>query len=191
MKKEIWKEISGYEGCYEVSSIGRVRKLPRIMGNSIGRVVGGRLLKQRKMKTVRNNGKHFYHRMAVDLSGENGEGKTFFVGKLVATAFVSNPENKSRISYKDFNSLNNNADNLIWATGSEIMQRASKNNRWTIKGRNHGLAKKVRQFYESGRYKRTFHCITEASDITKISRTCIQECLSGEQKTAGGFIWKY
>lgn len=196
MNKEIWKYIVGYEGFYEVSSFGRVRSLPRLVYScSLDgmRILSGRLKKQRRIKTEKSIHKGVYVRMAVDLSDGIGGSKTFFVNKLVATAFIPNPKNKPSVMYKDFDTTNNFVDNLRWGTIGEILQYASKNGKYTVSGKNHGNSKKVKQFYRNGKYKRTFHCISEASQITGIGRGSIHDVLAGRggHKAAGGFIWEY
>jgi hypothetical protein len=93
--------VKGYEGLYEVSNTGKVRSLPR-------KTSKGGLLKQ-------TNRGHGY--MCVSLS--NGKSKMYHVHRLVATAFISNPENKRTVNHKDGVRTNNGVSNLEWSTHSE------------------------------------------------------------------------
>lgn len=105
--KEIWKDIEDYEGVYQVSNIGRVRSLDR--KNSIGRRVSGRILQSG------DNGEGY--RMVV--LTKNGKCKTKKVHRLVAMAFIPNPDNKPVVNHLDETQDNNNVDNLEWATVKE------------------------------------------------------------------------
>ena len=114
---EIWKDISGYEGAYQVSNLGRVRSLDR------SRVVkdshGGYMTRTDKgcMMTPNDNG-HGY--LAVGLaSGSPRKRKNKYVHRLVAEAFCENHENKPDVNHKDYDRRNNRADNLEWVTEKE------------------------------------------------------------------------
>ena len=96
--EEIWKDIEGYEGKYEVSNLGRVRRLPYTYQkeNRWG-------VFDYKMKPGIHRewvGKDGYHR--VSLSGDNGR-KNFLVHRLVAKAFIPNPDNLPQVNHKDEN----------------------------------------------------------------------------------------
>lgn len=107
--KEIWKDIQGYEGIYQVSSHGRVRSLDRIVerkGSSGNFFVKGRVLTQ-------SDDTHGY--MKVNLT-KHDQKRTFKVHRLVAIHFLDNPNNLPCVNHKDENKLNNNVDNLEWCT---------------------------------------------------------------------------
>jgi NUMOD4 motif/HNH endonuclease len=109
--KELWKPVEGYEALYKVSSNGRIRSLPRLV-----KCRGGKLRRSfpRILKPVKN----CYGYMVVTLN-KNGAGAQFRVHRLVAKAFVPNPENKPQINHKDTNKQNNQCSNLEWVTQSE------------------------------------------------------------------------
>ena len=98
--EEIWKDIEGYEGLYQVSNLGRVKSLERIYKN-------------RKSFSITNKG---YYRMPLY---KNGKQKCHHIHKLVAKAFILNPENKPTVDHIDRNKQNNCVDNLRWATYKE------------------------------------------------------------------------
>ncbi len=94
-KEEIWKDVVGYEGLYKVSNKGRLYSIKR----------------KRKMNpTISKNG---YKRVKLYI---NGKFKTVFVHRIVAKAFLNNPENYPVVNHLDENKLNNNVENLQWCT---------------------------------------------------------------------------
>lgn len=109
--KEVFRPIKGYEGLYEISNFGRVKSLPKIVG--------------RKMKP------ETYLKSRISAQGYEmvtlcQEYVTFnaSVHRLVAEAFIDNPEGKATINHVDGNKLNNDVSNLEWATQSENLAHA-------------------------------------------------------------------
>lgn len=108
--EEIWKDVVGYEGYYQVSNLGRVRSLDRIASN--GRKIKGKIL------STKANTPPYYPRVSLSV---NGKMKLVQVHRLVAQAFVYNPdpEHKTQVGHKDESRTNNRADNLEWVTPKE------------------------------------------------------------------------
>ena len=98
---EIWKNIVGYEGKYQISNLGRVKSLKDRYG-----------YRERILKPSTN--KRGYKKVVLVKVGEKR--KTFLVHRLVAEAFIPNPNNYSEVNHKDENPSNNNVDNLEWCT---------------------------------------------------------------------------
>lgn len=123
LEGEVWKPIPGYEGYYEVSSIGRVRRLPRIVkayshGKPCEKYEEGALL------AISPSPQNGYVQTGLNKAGEH---KLFLVHRLVAMAFIPNPENKPEVNHKDRNHSNNRVDNLEWVTKLENTHHAIQN----------------------------------------------------------------
>lgn len=119
--KEIWKDIENYEGIYQVSNLGRVKSLER-KHNPI-----------EKIMTAYVNHSNGYFQIGLKKNKTRTMNK---VHRLVALAFLSNPENKKTVNHIDGNKLNNNVENLEWATYSENVTHAYQNKL------NHGVGSK-------------------------------------------------
>lgn len=109
---EIWKDINGYEGLYQVSNTGKVKSLVGWNGRKY--VPREKILSKTKTSTG-------YYK--VELAKCKTK-KSFKVHRLVAMAFIPNEESKPHINHKDGNPLNNNVDNLEWCTPKENIEHA-------------------------------------------------------------------
>ena len=179
MKGEIWKDIEGYEGLYQISSMGRVKSLERTVwnkGKGCYRIVSERIRK-------RVTDKDGYLKVML---WKDSKGKWFFVHRLVATAFIPNPDNLPVINHKDENKENNIVSNLEWCS-------VLHNN--TYNGRAERIGKKrckpvfsidretgLIMFWES---------LKEAENCTGIRHGDISKCCQGKVKSAGNHIWFY
>jgi len=120
MMQEIWKDIKGYEGFYQISNFGRVASLTRIVkvGEKRQKIQLGRILSQQ----ISGNG-YYYLSLC-----KNGINKTERPHRLVGLYFLKKIEGKNQINHKDGNKLNNISTNLEWCSASENMKHAYKNN---------------------------------------------------------------
>ena len=120
MAKDIWKDIPGYEGCYQCSIFGQVRSLTRDVVRTDGsiQVVAGK-----DMKLIRS--RSGYYVVTLCLSGKQ---KMKSVHRIVAETFIPNPENKPQVNHIDGDKSNNCIDNLEWATAAENNEHAWKHN---------------------------------------------------------------
>lgn len=163
--QEIWKDVIGYEGLYQVSDCGNVRSICGRYGDEV-------ILKQ----GIGSTGYRI-----VTLCGK-GKQKTANVHRLVAKAFLPNPNGYPCINHKDENKTNNSVSNLEWcsyqynnAYGKRILKMNQK--RW-----------KYVQCVETGVI---YSSASYAQKLTGIIQTSISSCCRGKLKTAGGFHWKY
>lgn len=114
--KEVWKPIKGFEGLYEISNLGRVKSLPKYT-DSKGYP---QLRKEKFLKPGKTGKKRNY--LAVVLNN----GKSYKVHRLVAEAFIPNPNNLPLVNHKDENPANNRVDNLEWCTNKYNSQYSAK-----------------------------------------------------------------
>ena len=176
-----WKPIPNYEGYYEVSDSGKVRSVYRYK----------RVLKPMISTTG-------YER--VDLF-KNKHRKQFSVHRLVAMAFIENPDNKPFVNHKDENKCNNVVDNLEWVTHVENCRYGTAIKRRTehldyahrrINNSNQILAcsKPIAQYTKDGKFVRNWKSATECHKATGIALSGIRRVVLGERKTAGGYVFR-
>ena len=180
--QETWKDVKGFEGLYRVSNFGRVLSLNyRNCGYS-------------KLLTPKcNNSK----RLWVELSKNNVK-KQFLIHRLVAIAFIPNPNEYPQINHIDENPQNNRVDNLEWCTQEYNIkyylerhtpeERISKRYSEKYKQRNN---MKVNQYTLNGVLVKTWDNSRQVCIDKGWSDWSISECCRNKRKTAYGFIWQY
>lgn len=118
---ELWSDVVGYEGRYEVSTLGRVRSVDRtIVDSHCKREFKGVIL-----TSTEHNGKQPYYYVSLSSGGVI---EKELVHRLVATAFIDNPDGKPQVNHKDCNVHNNTLKNLEWVTNAENTIHAYDNN---------------------------------------------------------------
>lgn len=169
--EEIWKDIEGYEGFYQVSNMGRVRGLRR---NII-----------LKIKIARNG----YER--VHLYKNKGY-KHFLIHRLVANAFIPNPNNLPQVNHKDENKTNNCVDNLEWCTQEYNYNYGTINIRKSQKQLNDkNKSKVVLQYSLDGTFIKEWKSTMDVERNLGFDNANISKCYRNIKKTAYGYIWKY
>ena len=176
---EEWKDVIGYEGCYQVSNYGRVKSLNYKHTGKDGylspaRQVGGYLRVTLQMNKIKH---------------------TYLVHRLVAAAFIPNPSSLPQVNHKDMNPANNWVENLEWCS-------QSYNNTYENRIEKANLSRNIRCRYNADkpvnkyigdRFIESYRSISDASKATGVHRKQIRDCCRDKPhcKSAGGFIWKY
>lgn len=117
-----WRPINGFEGIYEVNDVGQVRSLPRM--------VNGRDGFPRKRPGCTKKAINIHGYLYYSLS-KGGKDKRFAAHRLVAEAFIPNPEKKPEVNHKDGDKHNNSVDNLEWVTRTENHHHAIAHGLWS------------------------------------------------------------
>lgn len=178
-KKKIWKPISGYELLYEVSSLGRVRSLPRRVWQTGNKCEYYHTYKGRVLSLVLRPSGYY----EVSLTDKERR-KNYSVHYLVASAFLPNPHGLPQINHKNENKADNRVDNLEWCTAKHNSNHATRNLRAAMK-------RSVPVIAERNGYLFEFDSITEAARQTKACDKNIIACCRGRRKVAKGYHWRY
>jgi hypothetical protein len=175
LEAEMWKDIAGYEGLYQISNFGNVKSLPKKKGCGIGYTQKERVLK------AASNGQYLFVVLRKDRKS-----KMHYVHRLVAQAFIANPNNKSDINHLNGKKTDNRVSNLEWATRQENIIHAYKN------GLEKPHTRKILQYDKRGNLIKEWNSIKDAAAWLNKPRTNISHCCRGNRyKSAYGYVWKY
>lgn len=195
--KEIWKDIIGYEGIYQVSNLGRVKSLERI-------VLSKGVATKRKERVLKSSNRRGYRQLTL---AKNRSRAQRSVHRLVAEVFIPNPDNKKEINHIDGNKANNIVDNLEWCTRKENAVHSIK-----VLGHKSKL-EQIKPFQFKNGHKcwnsmkvkcvetgEAFDSIAEAGGSKGIARgslgrikyCCNKEKLNGKRiNSVGGYRWEF
>lgn len=162
--KQEWKDVKGYEGLYKISKTGVVYSL----------------IKHRNLSYSKH--KRGYHLV---LLTKNKKHKQHYVHRLVAEAFIPNPQNKIEVNHKDGNKINNSVENLEWCTRVENSEHAYINGLRTMQ-----CEISVEALNLSDGCTCIYPSMSEASRQTGINIGNISRCCNGKCKSAGGFVFR-
>lgn len=176
--KEIYKDIKGFEGKYQVSNFGNVKSLN---------------YNNTKHEKILTPIKHHLGYLIVHL----GKNKIKMIHTLVASEFIPNPDSKRFVNHIDGNKQNNNVKNLEWVTYKENTAHAirtglrdpHKNN--IPKGKDNYHSKPVLQYAKDGTFIKRWGCMSDAARFIGCNPCMIVNNASGRTQSAHGFIWKY
>lgn len=188
MQNEIWKDVPGYSGLYQVSNLGRVKSIERYDAKK--HRVKERILKQAN----RGNG----YKVVVLFS--NGH-KMYAVHRLVALAFIPNPDGLPQINHKNEIKTDNRAENLEWCTPKQnanvgtVRERISESRKKSLRCKEDAEKRKrpILQYDLMGNIIRRYDSISEAKKANGIpvNNGSINACLKGKLKTAYNYVWRY
>lgn len=175
--EEEWRDIPGYEGYYQVSNLGRVRSLDRVVNGH-----GRGFPRLHKSRIIAQSYNHYGYR-TISLCMDS-KPKTHLVHRLVANAFISNCENKEDVNHINGMKTDNAVTNLEWATRKENMQHAYSNG--LVGHHNPSNKKRVRISLPNG-FGKEFECIEYAAKYIGVCASGVSRACPGIRPHAGGY----
>lgn len=170
MQEEVWKDITGYEGLYQVSNLGNVKSLNY---NRTGQ--------EKILKAI--NHKCGYLRVTLY---KNSKCVTYRLHRLVAQAFIPNPDNLPEVNHKDEDKSNNCVNNLEWCDSKYNINYGTGITRSKEK-----RSKAVLGYHKKDNYIVEYPSIHEAARALGIKSSNICNCCNGKIKSYKGFVWRY
>lgn len=181
-RNEVWRDIDGYAGLYQVSSLGRVRSLPRL---KVGRM-GSKYYYGGKMLTPSMGDKYL-----VVLLYDRGRRIMRHVHRLVAETFIPNDDHSLVVNHINEIKTDNRVCNLEWVTQKENINHGTRNLRAANSSRNRAdCSKPVMQFTKTGEFVALYPSISEAARQMNCSVCAILNCIAGRSQSARRYVWK-
>lgn len=181
---EEWRDIAGYEGQYQISNLGKVRSLDRYVKCNGFNLIKGQLMKPKIDK---------YGYFQISLC-KNCKYKSFTIHRLVAQAFLPNPDNLPQINHINECKWDNTVWNLEWCNSKyNINYGTGKKRRIDTQRKTMSTMKPVLQYTLDMEFVGEYPSASEASRQTGINKSNIGSCCNGnpEHKSAGGYVWKF
>lgn len=184
MINEIWKSVEEFNGLFEISNKGRLKRVLNSPNMPDNNILKGEITQ------------HGYRQYHIKINGESFKRRAH---RLVAQAFIENNKNLPQVNHIDGNKLNNNVENLEWCTQLENNRHALRTGlrqinleqiRKAQKVSSEKQKKKVGQYNLNGELIKIFECLQDTEKCFKNSSNIGRVC-SGKGKTAYGYKWKY
>ena len=179
MTEEVWRDIEGHEGLYQVSSEGRIKSLKRTIIKKDGRK---QTVKERILKGTPDKDGY----LKIGLYCGTGKQKWFQVHRLVGEAFIQNPDEKPQINHINEIKIDNRACNLEWCTCKRNINHGSRNERVAK-----ALGKPIGQYNLDGQLIKVWPSAREARRQTGFDQGYVSAVARGKYKQAYSYIWKY
>lgn len=175
--EEIWKDIEGFEGLYQISNMGRVKSVERMKWS------GKCYYKapEKILKAGKSSGGYLFVWLCKD-----GKGKWCVIHRLVAKAFLPNPEELPEVNHIDEDKTNNCVTNLEWCSKKYNINYGTRRRRALEK-----INKPVISISKISGLIMEYPSAAEAERMTGVYSTHITRCCKGKQKSSGGFYWMY
>lgn len=180
---EEWADIKGYEGLYKVSTLGRVLSLKKTF--KTGR---NHLIEKTYPETIMSPSKTKKGYLRINLF-KDGKLKAFQVHRLVAEAFIPNPNNYPEVNHKNEIKDYNTVDNLEWCTTRYNIEYSTGFS--TIYKAIEKTKRPIIQLTLTGEFIREWESITEACKTLKLNPANVHSCCNGKRNKCGNFKWKY
>lgn len=192
-KGESWKDIENFEGLYKISDMGRIKSLPRILKNGLRSY----LSKEKILKPHKNKNGYLTIKLY-----KNGIKTGYLIHRLVAIAFIPNPNNYPEVNHKDENPSNPKIENLEWCTGKYNSNYGNRNTKLgeSLKGNkipqnviDKMIVKHIKEVYQ---YDLNYNFIKKWDSIKQTKeggffRNYVSDCCNGKLKAYKGFIWSF
>ena len=179
---EIWKDIKGYEGLYQVSNLGRIKRLSFLHGKS------KKIIKKEKILKPIINKRNGY--VYCGLS-DNGT-KSIRLHKLVLNTFNPCDDEKMQVNHINGNKQDNRLENLEWCTCKENINHAYKIGlKEGRRDKNNTLSKKVAQYDIEGKLINIWESTMQIQRSLGYSNTSISQCCNGRRDITHGYKWRY
>ncbi len=190
LEGEIWKDIIEYEGHYQISNMGRVKSLERIFISQNNAIMP---IKEKILK-----GGYMTAGYKSVVLCKNKIQKSFSIHRLVAIAFIPNPENKPQVNHKNGIRDDNREVNLDWMTNSEnglhsykYLGRKSPKAMLGKSGALHNRSKTIYKFSMDGKFLTTYESVREAGRLTGFNPAALSGAAVGKFKLRYGYRWSY
>lgn len=181
---EIWKDVPGYEGLYQVSSLGKVKSLQK----HVKMPNGGVFIRKESIMKQRIT-KYGYADVSLCLSSKK---RNFFVHRLVALAHLDNSEFKPEVNHKNGSKIDNRAVNLEWSTPSENVNHSlSVLGVKRSKGDNHHKSRPINLYDHNGNFIGSYGSMVEVSRIVGVSLATLSRIANGKQKNTVNYTFKF
>lgn len=178
---EVWNYIKGYEGCYQVSNLGRIRSVERNVPR------GNHTLHVKERILIPGTDKDGYKFVLLSL---NGKQRPYKIHRLVASSFIENKNNLPIINHKNEIKSDNRALNLEWCNCKYNIRYGTAIRRM-IETQTKKFGKSVLAIDKNGNVINVFNSTRLAAREMGLDSSSIRRVCHGKNKTAGGYSWKY